>query len=377
MALLFSARALAAMQDLTREEMRELLKERDAAIIKLQHTVGNLITRLEAIERSVNPDASPTREPGEAQPIAETPAVTTEPRQFAQLDVDEDAAQRALERTLIQEGALLLPLWRMQFAPSVAYSLAQSDFPTLLGAGDELQLGSGNRERTVVDANLDVRAGLPFDSQLELAIPYRWVDEEISGRVQGAPIGQSSSRNGHDLGSLQIGVAKTLLRERGWRPDIVGRITWNTGSGDEFDNEPGLSSSFESVGGALSFIKRTDPLVFLGSINYRTFSEEGGVEPGDQFGVSFGTALAVSPMSSLFATINNQFINKTKRNNAQSDGTDINAYSLSLGASTLLTKGVLFSLTSGIGITEDAPDYSLVLSASVYSDALRRFVYRQ
>jgi hypothetical protein len=381
-ALFFSSHGQAAVEEgLTGEEMRGLLKERDAAIIQLQHTVNDLLTRLEAVERSVNPDAPRARESPEPQSIAETSTsastATTEPRGFAKLDVDEDAAQRALERTLIQAGALLLPTWRMQFVPSVAYSYLQSDFPSLVSNGDELLLGSADRERTVVDANLDFRVGLPFNSQLELGLPYRWVDEKISTRFQGTSFGQSVSRNGHDIGSLEVGVAKTLLRERGWRPDIVGRITWDTGSGGDFDNKPGLSSTFESVGASLTLLKRTDPLVFVGSIGYRTFSEEGGIEPGDQFGISFGTALAVSPTSSLFATIDNQFLAKTRRDNVRIDGSDIKSFSLSLGASTLLTRGILFSLTSGIGITEDAPDYSLVLSASMYSDALRRFVYRK
>ncbi len=49
---------------------------------------------------------------------------------------------------------------------------------------------------------------------------------------------------------------------------------------------------------------------------------------------------------------------------------------LSLGASTIVAKGVLLSLTTGIGISENAPDYSIRLSASVQTDVLRNYLYR-
>ncbi len=58
------------------------------------------------------------------------------------------------------------------------------------------------------------------------------------------------------------------------------------------------------------------------------------------------------------------------------DGSDIMSVSLSLGASTLVSRGVLLNLTTGIGISENAPDYSIGLSASLQTDALRNFIYR-
>jgi hypothetical protein len=345
------------------------LKERDAAIIQLQNSVKDVMARLENVERSISPEATePAPPPKLAVGDTEEAAAT---QGFAKLEVDEQAAQRALERTLVQGGALLLPTWQIEFGPSLSYSLNQFDFPALIPDGGEVLLGSTEVERTVFTTNLDARIGLPFDSQFELGLPYRWADEETRTRILGAPFGQTENRSGDGVGSLRVGLAKTFVRERGWRPDVVGRITWNTGSGDRTDNDIFLGSGFESLSGSLTFIKRSDPMVFLGSVSYQTFEEDDDVEPGDQFAFSVGTAMAVSPSSSLFATISNQFLAETEFDSDKIDGTDITAVALNLGASTIVARGILLNLTTGIGISEDAPDYSIGLSGSVRTNAVR------
>jgi hypothetical protein len=202
------------------------------------------------------------------------------------------------------------------------------------------------------------------------------VDQEIKTRIQGAPVGQTVSQNGNGFGSLRVSIAKTFTRERGWRPDVVGRITWNTGSGDRTDNGV-FFSGYEAVGGSLSFIKRSDPLVFLGSVSYQTFFEEDNVDPGDQFAFSFGTAMAVSPSSSLSAVISSQFLGETALNNQRIDGSSITSATLNLGASTIVARGWLLNLSTGIGITENAPDFSIGLSGSVRTNSLRNLLYRQ
>ena len=44
---------------------------------------------------------------------------------------------------------------------------------------------------------------------------------------------------------------------------------------------------------------------------------------------------------------------------------------LNLGASTIVSRGLLLNLTTGIGSSEEAPDYSIGLSASLQTNALR------
>ena len=134
-----------------------------------------------------------------------------------------------------------------------------------------------------------------------------------------------------------------------------------------------LGGDFESLGGSLSFIKRADPLVFVGAVNYRTFLDnDGTTDPGDQWGLSLGTALAVTPTSSLSATIGHQYLQETDFGDLRIDSTDVTSVALNLGASTIITRGILLNLSSNIGISEDAPDYSIALSTSIQSNAFRR-----
>jgi hypothetical protein len=61
-----------------------------------------------------------------------------------------------------------------------------------------------------------------------------------SSRVQDRSVDQSTVRtvgpvarddtddSGSSLGDISIGIAKTLLRERSWRPDVVARLRWDT-----------------------------------------------------------------------------------------------------------------------------------------------------
>jgi hypothetical protein len=352
---------------LTRAELEAMLKERDAIIISLQHTVNDLVGRLERVERSIQTEK--TDQAIEPQPEPETqevPIAAAPPKEKreGQLEVDEIAAERALERTLVQEGVLLLPNGTAQFEPRLAYSFNEFDFPTAVLLQDSTQLGTSNVERSIFDANLTLRVGLPFDSQLEFDLPYRRVESDIETRVAGSPIAENEL-SGNGVGDFRIGVAKTLVRERGLRPDIVARLVWNTGSGDKTDNGVILGSGFESLSGLLSFVKRSDPLAFFASLGYQDNFEENGVDPGNQWAFSLGTALAVSPESSLFWSLDNQFISETDINGDRIDGSDLTAVTLNLGISKILRRGTLLNVFTGIGITEDATDYSLGFSVPV------------
>lgn len=353
--------------NLTRVELEAMLKERDAVIIRLQHTVNDLVGRLESVERSIQTEKTdqaiePQSEPETQQvPIAAAPP---KEKREGQLEVDEIAAERALERTLVQEGVLLLPNGTAQFEPRLAYSFNEFDFPTAVLLQDSTQLGTSNVERSIFDANLTLRVGISFDSQLEFDLPYRWVESDIETRVAGSPIAEREL-SGNGVGDFRIGVAKTLVRERGLRPDIVARLIWNTGSGDQTDNGVILGSGFESLSGLLSFVKRSDPLAFFASLGYQDNFEENGVDPGNQWAFSLGTALAVSPESSLFGSLDNQFFSETDINGDRIDGSDLTAVTLTLGISKILRRGTLLNVFTGIGITEDATDYSLGFSVPI------------
>ncbi|MDQ3774191.1 MAG: hypothetical protein M3461_07415 [Pseudomonadota bacterium] len=271
------------------EELLRRLEERDALI-------GSLQRRIEALERhiatpadrappineppvaakSVPPVASsaeqaplnaerrnakrvgaagtPPASPGtyastqaEEAPAVENGAAQAAPGQF---EVDEEAAERALERTLVVTGALLLPVGEADIQLSFAYSRSQEDVRTFSEEGSQLtalQEVRGN----AFNGNLSLRFGLPFDSQLEVGIPYRYVEQEVITE-RGFGTRAKTEAYGSGLGDIDLGLAKGLLHERGWWPNLIGRVTWITDSGETSDDGFALGGGFNQLQGSLT-----------------------------------------------------------------------------------------------------------------------------
>jgi hypothetical protein len=101
------------------------------------------------------------------------------------------------------------------------------------------------------------------------------------------------------------------MRERGWRPDVIGEVSWNTDTG-ETDDGVELGSGFNEVAASITASKSQDPLVFVGGLSYSHAFEDDGIRPGDAFGFSLGTVLAASPETSLQFFLDNAFFMDTK-----------------------------------------------------------------
>jgi hypothetical protein len=302
---------------------------------------------------------------GAAPPSAtgrrETAQATTPPP--GQMEVDEEAAERALDFTLVEEGALLLPVGRVQVTPSFTYTRQEpGDFPVVVGAN---LLGEQEVRRNEFEFAADLLVGLPLDSQLELGLPYNLVDQSIVTKVSGSEV-QESSRTGQGLGDFSVGLAKTVLRERNWLPDVVLRVNWNTGTGDRQNSDVPLGAGFQELTGSVSLIKRQDPLVFVGGGFYQwAYDQEDDIDPGDSYGFSIGTFLAASPNTSLSVVLNQSFGDEVEVAGQRIRGSDTVQSVLALGASAILTRNVLLSGAVGVGLTDDSPDYSVSLSLPI------------
>ncbi len=339
----------------TREDLLRQVSERDALIVDLRREVSELQARLATVERSQDAPPAPATER------------LPEPSQgdSMRLVVDELAAERALERTLVQSGALLLPRGGVEIVPELAAGVSTIDFPVEVDVAAGNALGINELERTDYVLNLTARFGLPRDSQLEIGLPYRAVTEEsvLSAGMLPATV---SKQTGRGSGDFTLGFAKTLLRESGGaRPDIVGRLAWTSGEGDRADGDVFLGGGFEAWTGSLSFVKRLDPLALFWSLGYTDRLSDGDIAPGEEISVSFGTALAVTPASSLFGSIAQRSISATKVNDETLAESDLDVTTLSLGLSTTLRHGALLNLYSEIGLSSDAPDYALAFSLPI------------
>ncbi|MEE9425276.1 MAG: LysM peptidoglycan-binding domain-containing protein [Methylococcales bacterium] len=294
-----------------------------------------------------------------------------------QFEVDEEAAERALERTLVQEGALLLLYGQIEFQPSFTYTRSENDQAIFVNTIDE----EGNESddlitkrkvrRDILNTSFAVRAGLPFDSQLELSIPYQYVDGSRISELPADVIRNEEKNSDSGQGDIRVGLAKTLLREDGWWPDIIGRVTWDSATGE--DDIGGLSNGFHEAIGSLTFIKRQDPLVFIGSAGYQKVFEKDDFKSGDQLDFSIGVVLAASPETSLSFFLNQSFVNESETGNRKIQGSDQHLGTLSIGASSIIGRGIFVNLSTDIGLTDDASDYSVGLSMTKRFNWLSHF----
>jgi hypothetical protein len=341
---------VAGQEPVSDEALREQLQTRDAIIIELQRRLEELEQRLdeagvlemEEPEEPVQPAATPRPQPGQG------------------LQVDELSAERALERTLVEQGALLIPFGQAELNPSTTYTRREGNVPFLLDG----QVVEQNVKRNEFEFGLGMAVGLPFDSQFELNLPYNLVNQEVTGRSGGAPF-TSNSDWGHAIGDLSVGLSKTVLREDGnWWPDIVVRGTWDTNTGERSDNDVPLDGSFNELIGSVTMLKRKDPLAFIGQFSYSYTFEDDDIQPGQQFGLALGANVALSPETSLSVTLNQTYTDDLEFDGDNVDGSDQLASTFDFGGSVIVAPRTLLRVISSIGLTDDAPDYGLRAAVS-------------
>jgi len=348
----------AQAQDTSVQALERKLQERDKVITELLERVESLERRIgvhrETKDSANAPaqDAAPTIKRDLAQSADHAPGVVV---------VEEGAAERALERSLTRAGALLLPSGVLEVEPGFTYSRQEDTAPSFVTSGGQVFAGETERNADNLTANLALRMGLPWDSQLEIGFPYRWRKVESVTNVGFAPIG-TSSQSGSGSGDVRVGLAKTLLREGLWRPDLIGRFTWDTGTGETDDNGVSLGGGYRELQGSLTAIKRQDPVVFVAGLSYEHAFEKGLIQPGRTVAANFGSYIALSPETSLSLFLSTAYQNETKLSGNKIDGSGRTVGSFVVGGSTLLAPGTLLNLSFGIGLTDDADDLSISLS---------------
>jgi hypothetical protein len=280
--------------------------------------------------------------------------------------VDEEAAQRALERTLTQSGALLLPSRTIEVTPSFSYRRIEQTAPALANitnptsGAPALVLTTQRIRRNELAAHLGLRAGMPYGTQLEFDLPYNYVRTS-----QLTDLGPTSSANGNGMGDVTLGIAKTLARESGWRPDLIGRFSYNFGNGRRQDGIVPLGGGYRQMQGELVALKRQDPLAFIASTFYSKSFEKDGIRPGDAAGFSLASVLAASPATSLQFGFSQVYRKEQENNGLKISGSDQTYGIVSVGASSVLSRDVTLLTQVGIGVGNDAPKYSFSVAVPI------------
>jgi hypothetical protein len=349
-------------ETVTMEQFEKAIAERDRIIIEL-------LRRVEKLEKQVSGTPDVTTEPENIGSSDEVPRPvddsTTKP---GTLQVDELTAQRALERGLVNEGKLLLDAGQMELVPNFSYQRFDFDGATAVQVGPDTFVGNIDTERDTLDVGLLFRHGLPWEAQFEASVPYRYVNSEGTTTVDESIV-SSLDRNGSGYGDLRLGLAKTLLNEVGGWPNLIGRITWDTSTGEKRDDDLALGFGFDEVEVSLTALTSRDPMVFFGTFAYQNTFEEDDIEPGDAYKLNLGTAVAVSPENSLTFSLNQSYYEELELNGQSIEGSDRLASSFSIGLSTIMGPRTLLQLSVSIGLTEDTSDYGFQISLPIRFDS--------
>jgi hypothetical protein len=362
------------------EEDRD--KSLTARLSKSEEQVEALKQRIEQLERQLNALSTtsmyranmslgsqaqsvaqaPPSPPPSQSPVAEEGRRTSRAggQAAGAFEVDEAAAQRALERTLTQAGALVLPSGTYELTPNFRYVRLEQTFrfPTTLtdpGTGTRGPALASRRSRSNhLTAALDLRAGLPLDSQLEVSLPFNHVRaSEVDD------FANATSDNASGMGDISVGLARTFFRERGFRPDLVGRLTYNAGNGKRQSGMVGFNAGFRELQAEVVALKRQDPLAFTASLFYSKVFEEDSIKPGNGTGLTLGATLAASPATSLQFAFSQVYRQKQELNGIKLRGTEQTYGVLTLGASSVLSRSTTLVSQFGIGLGNDAPNYSI------------------
>jgi len=279
----------------TSEELRRLLKERDAQIRELN-------AKLTALEKKPE---------------------------------DDEELNRALERTLVQQGAMVLPARAYELEPQVSYTHWDRDRSSL---------------RNVWTAALNARAGIGWESLLEARVPY----------VHAATATDSAT----ELGDVSLAITKQVLREDRGRPGVLVALGWLTHTGqDPFGGRVPTGSGFSVPQAAITLVKRDDPLVYFGSLSYAAprGRDVGGikVEPGDAVGLRGGAVLAAAPHSSVSVAANVFSVAATRLDGERVPDSDAMPATLELTFGTVLSRRVMLNVGGEFRVSGPVPNFRL------------------
>jgi hypothetical protein len=382
--LAFAQLAYAQAAEPTIEALQKQLRARDALI-------ENLVRRVDKLERQVRTGIPPTGNQPATRAVARSGpgAATPEPTEVAlhpevgpplpmtaqapppptpapqapapaaasppapgQFEVSEETAERALERTLVATGNLVVPQGFAELEPLFSYTRREAPTQVLF-----------NVNRNELFPAIDARVGLPWESQIEILLPWNFNEQQVTN-IAASPPQSVSNRWGNAIGDLTIGGAKTILHESGWIPGLLGRVSYEIPTGPQFANRVALISNQDRLSASLTALKRQDPLVFVGTGGYTKAFTTNRINPGDQANFTVGAFLATSPETTLRGVFNQNFLQDVTVNGVTLKGSNSVQSLLNFGASTILGRGVLVDLQAGIGLTNSAPKYTVILSST-------------
>jgi hypothetical protein len=121
------------------------------------------------------------------------------------------------------------------------------------------------------------------------------------------------------------------------------------------------------VSTGLTVVRSLDPAVLFAGARYlwtleENFNDVGNVDYGDAFEYTAGMAFALNERLAMNLSMSQSVTSATRLEGKTINGSEFNSARLFLGASYRMTDMLTTNLAFGIGLNEDAPDFSIELS---------------
>lgn len=351
---------------------------------------------------SLAQSASPAASPGAsgattATPAADTPVVGSDARETQQ-------QARVQSKDLVYQSEHA-PLFERRLTIDTGFIYSYYDRRALSLSGflalDAIFLGTINLNQTkshTLTYDTIARYGLSDRLSMDFDLPVMYRNTNF---ISGGAGGSASSLSDATLsttapGDISMGLYYQFLRESGASPDVVGsiRVRAPTGrspfgiklvSADPNNNNLNIADQLPTGNGVwavtagLSLLKTYDPVVLFVNASYtynikRSVSDissvQGQVTPadvklGDTIGFGGGLALALNERTSMSMAFNAAISSSTQVTTAGVTQTVIgsraNVATMTFGFNHVITKGLSVSTAIGLGLTPDAPNYTVTL----------------
>ena len=159
-------------------------------------------------------------------------------------------------------------------------------------------------------------------------------------------------------------LLKTLIREKGRRPDIIARLGVDTDTGAESKDGISFGSGGTEFTVGLAATKRQYPLVFNYGVSHSIADTVDKVRSGAVTQLYSGVYLAASPYTSLSIAFNQSIVGEARANGARIKGSDRTLGALSLGFSSTIGRNWFLSGVLSAGLNESANDYVVAVAVS-------------
>ena len=347
-------------------ELEQIIERQNELIRNLTERIGELEARVGVLEGEETPEEIEILSAVAAPAPAEALELSEEERRE-----QERLVRAAFQQTLIERGGLLLPKGAVDIEPSMSYLQSSSEnividgftlFPVLV-VGD---IVSERVQHEVLQTAATVRAGLPWNSQIEIRVPYGYQQQ----RRFSADNDERRISSSH-AGDITLGFSRQVTQDNALWPDLLANLSYKTRTGTspfDIDSDSAIATGtgYDSLSLGLTGVKVLDPVVYFGSLSYgRNFAASeaiGRYDPGDSFGFSLGMAIALNLNSSLSFAYDQQRIKRAHVNRVGVPGSYSTTGIFSIGATFAVGDGFTTDLSLGIGTTEDSPDVSLQAS---------------